>query len=324
MSVCAAGRDVSLNHNRVLCCQTQQGPALSLLSPRLRQEWDCKKNQHLGNVQIKPHSDKVCAWICPEGTADDPHCWDARVAKRTSGSGCPYCAGVKVSKGNSLATVAPDVAKSWCYEKNKGTPQQYTSASSYKATWDCTECGNQWSTTIGHRVSKGTGCPQCYSKRIGYRKDGSRHKHPTFAECSHALLSEWDHDTNANHGLFPEDITLGSHKPVHWVCRQCSLGILHRWVTQPNARTALQRGCPFCSGQAVCKCNSLATRCPELAQEWDYSKNEAGPDDYTAGSHAVVWWQTASRGSWQQSIDRRMYTWTQQQQRIARKQLAGL
>jgi len=320
VSAHAAGKAVGSNSKRLVCCRTHQGPDLSLLSLRLIQEWDSEKNQHVGNVQVKPHSHKVLAWICPEGTADDPHCWDARVANRTRGTGCPYCIGVKVSKANSLATVVPDVAKSWCYEKNKGTPQDYTSRSDYKATWDCPECGNQWKTKISHRVSGATGCPKCYVKRIGHRKDGSRHKHPTFAECNHALLSQWDHEKNSEQGLFPEDITLSSHKPVHWVCHQCSLSILHRWVAQPNLRTSKQRGCPYCSGHAVCRCNSLATRCLELAQEWDFSKNEAGPDAYTSGSSAVVWWQTASRGSWQQSINQRMRRWPEQQQRISRKQ----
>ena len=135
------------------------------------------------------------------------------MTQKTSGTGCPYCAGVKVSKGNNLATVAPDVAKSWCYEKNTGTPQDYTSGSGYKATWDCTECGNRWSTPIESRTTKGCGCPKC--QRHGRRKDGSRRKHPTFAECNHALLSEWDRDKNAERGLFSKNITLGSNKPVH-------------------------------------------------------------------------------------------------------------
>jgi len=313
---------VGPNSKPVRCCLAQQqGPDLSLLSPRLRQEWDCEKNQHLGNIQIRPYSHRLCAWICPEGTADDPHCWDAKVTRRTCGTGCPYCTGVKVSKGNSLATVAPDVAKSWCYEKNKGTPQDYTSGSGYKATWDCTECGNRWSTAIESRTTKGCGCPKCYSKRHGRRKDGSRRKHPTFAECNHALLSEWDHDKNAERGLFPKNITLGSSKPVHWVCRQCSLGILHRWVAQPNTHTGCHSGCPYCSENAVCKCNSLAKCYEELAWEWDYSKNEAGPDAYTARSDKTVWWQTASRGSWQQSIGERTSNWIQRQQRIAKKEL---
>ena len=170
----------------------------------------------------------------------------------------------------------------------------------------CTECGNQWSTTIQTRAMKGTGCPKCYRKRCGRRKDGSRRKHPTLAECNHALLSEWDHDKNAEQGLFPEDITLASGKPVRWVCRQCSLGILHRWVATPNAHTQISTGCPYCSRHAVCRCNSLATCFEQLAPEWDYSKNEAGPDEYTAQSNAVVWWQTASRGSWQQRISQRL------------------
>ncbi len=163
-----AGRAVGPNSKAVRCCLAQQqGPDLSLLSPRLRQEWDSEKNQHVSNVQVKPYSSKVLAWICPEGTADDPHCWDARVYSRTRGTGCPYCAGVKVGKANSLAIVAPDVAKSWCYEKNKGTPQEYTAQSNYQAVWDCTECGHQWSTAIKSRAADGCGCPKCYSRRNG-------------------------------------------------------------------------------------------------------------------------------------------------------------
>ena len=316
-----AGRAVGPNSKSLRCCLAQQqGPDLSLLSPRLRQEWDSEKNQHLDNVQIRPHSHTLCAWMCPEGTADDPHCWDAQVAQRTSGSGCPYCAKAKASRRNTLATVAPDVAKSWCYNKNEGTPQDYTSQSNYKAVWNCIKCGTQWRTKISHRVSGGTGCPKCYGKRVGRRQDGSRRKHPTFAECNHALLSEWDHDANAEQALFPENITLSSGKPVHWVCRRCSLSILHKWVARPSARTHNQRGCPYCSGHAVCKCNSLATCCPELAQEWNYRKNEAGPDEYTVGSGALVWWQTASRGSWQQCISQRMQIRSRQQLRNARKQ----
>ncbi|DBA84555.1 TPA: hypothetical protein ACH3X2_006139 [Trebouxia sp. C0005] len=312
--ICAAGKAVRPDSRPLCYCLARQhGPDLSLLLPRLRQEWDCEKNRHFDNVQIKPHSLKVCEWICSEGTADDPHHWDAVVANRTKGHGCPYCAGRRVSKRNSLATVAPDVAKSWCYEKNKGTPEDYTSRSHYKAAWACTACGNHWIAEIASRASSGTGCATCYNKRRGRRKDGSRRKHPTFTECNHALLSEWDHDRNAERGQFPQNITLGSHKPVHWVCRQCSLSILHRWVKTPNARTANQRGCPYCSGYAVCKCNSLATCCPEIAQDWDYSKNKAGPDEYTANSSKTGWWQNASRGSWQQIIQHRVYNWTRQQ-----------
>jgi len=69
----AAEPVVGPNSKSVRCCLVkQQGPDLSLLSPRLRQEWDYGKNQHLDNVRIKPYSHRVCAWICPEGTADDP------------------------------------------------------------------------------------------------------------------------------------------------------------------------------------------------------------------------------------------------------------
>ena len=110
-------------------------------------------------------------------------------------------------------------------------------------------------------MTKGCGCPECYSKRRGHRKDGSRHKYPTLAECNHALLSKWDHNRNAEQGLFPEDITLGSHKPVHWVCHKCSLGILHRLVTTPNTHTLTTRQAALTARDVQCANASLLQQC---------------------------------------------------------------
>ena len=108
VDACVAGSALGRNSKAVRCCLAQQqGPDLGLLSPRLRQEWDSEKNQQLDKVQIRPHSDTLCAWSCPEGTADEPHSWDAQVAQQTSGSRCPYCAKAKASRHNTLA---PDVA----------------------------------------------------------------------------------------------------------------------------------------------------------------------------------------------------------------------
>lgn len=85
---------------------------------------------------------------------------------------------------NSLATVNPDLAKEWCYEKNGDlTPNKVLPNSSQKVWWKCSKCGHIWKTAIGHRSSN-TSCPNCYrlnnkgakhceAKRIfQYSKDG--------------------------------------------------------------------------------------------------------------------------------------------------------
>ena len=153
----------------------------------------------------------------------------------------------------------------------------------------------------------GTGCPHCYELRRGRKADGSRTSHPTLRGTSgdHSLMAEWDENANEKAGLHPEKIKLRSRIPVHWICRKCPLGLLHLHKATPNDRTQKCSGCPYCDGQKVCKCNSLQTHFPDLVEEWDFDRNKDAPGDYTAGSHAVVWWRTAERGSWQQRIDTR-------------------
>ncbi len=131
----------------------------------------------------------------------------------------------------------------------------------------------------------------------------SKTQHPTLTECQHPLLAEWDHERNAASGLFPHKITLQSGKHVYWLCDKCPSGKEHSWSARISHRSGKKCvGCPYCAGKAACKCNSLQTHFPAIAAEWDGSKNEGCPDDYTKGSEYLAWWTSPARGSWQQTI----------------------
>ncbi len=68
-------------------------------------------------------------------------------------------------KVNSLASLYPEIAKEWDYDKNEGfTPQQITPGSSTSVFWKCSKCKHVWKTSVSHRV-QGTGCPECSKKR---------------------------------------------------------------------------------------------------------------------------------------------------------------
>ena len=58
----------------------------------------------------------------------------------------------------------------------------------------------------------------------------------------------------------------------------------------------------MCAGHVACRCNSLKALFPDIAADWDYSKNKGQPNDYTAGSDYLAWWYTPQRGSWQQRM----------------------
>ena len=317
-----AGTNTRQNHCWFHSCPAllhsqNEGPDISRLRPDLQQQWDESKNVHFGQTQIYPYSHKKAHWTCPHGSASYPHRWMATIRNRSTGRMCPVCSRRQVNKSTSLATKAPDVAKEWDFEANKLTPDDYTAGSNARVHWTCQTCGQGWTALVQQRVGsanrQGTGCPHCYSLRRGHKADGSRQSHDVLADSGHPVMHEWDTEMNTKLGFDPAKIKLCSRKLVHWVCRKCPMGQLHRWAARPGDRTVYNKGCPCCSGQKVCQCNSLRTILPEVAQYWDYDQNEGTPDDYSAFSGKEVWWKSAARGSWQQTINRRSTAYRKRQ-----------
>lgn len=104
-------------------------------------------------------------------------------------------------------------------------------------------------------------------------------------------------------------LSFGSHKKIDWVC---DLG--HNFSTDPCKFTNPYRGdlgvfkCPYCSGQKVLKgFNDLTTTRPDLAKEWDYSKNDTSPTQITKGSHKDIWWKCSLGHSWKARVSARDY-----------------
>ena len=202
-------------------------------------------------------------------------------------------------KHKCLAAVAPWAAAQWDYEASAAlrTPDTVVAHSSQPAGWRCQVCGHRWTVSPHARVSKQSGCLKCADR-------GTFTRHPTFAECRHPLLAEWDHKRNEACGNYPHNIRLRSSKRMYWLCTKCPAGQEHSWSAAPPSRTGRnQSGCPTCAGRVACRCNSLQALFPAIAAEWDFGRNKGHPGDYTACSHHLAWWYTLERGSWQQGIN---------------------
>ena len=148
------------------------------------------------------------------------------------------------------------------------------------------------------RVRRRTGCPHCAITK-------ERRRLPTVTASSSSVKQYWDSQRNAEQGLDPDRITVGSAQTANFVCDACPMSQPHTW-TAVIQNVFRGRGCPCCSGHKVCKCNSLQTLRPDLAAEWCYALNEGSPDDYTAQSNIKVWWQSNKRGRWMARIDSRV------------------
>ncbi len=133
---------------------------LQTINPSIAKEWNYEKNNGLTPIDVMPNSGKKVWWKCSKG-----HEWQAIIAGRNRGAGCPYCAGKKVLKGyNDLETLNPTLAKEWNYEKNSGLkPEDVMPNSSNKVWWKC-QNAHEWQATINNR-SNGRGCPKCYKER---------------------------------------------------------------------------------------------------------------------------------------------------------------
>ena len=242
----------------------QGGPDISRLDLHLQDQWGHAANAHLGNMIMKPHSNRKVGWICDQCPDGHLHSWSSTVIDRTSGTGCPQCSGHKVCKHNSLATKAPSVAAQWDYVANDGTPDSVVAQSYQPAGWHCDVCGHKWGGKISARVGKGrAGCPQCAKSA----RTAKRVTHPTIAEDP-VLLAQWDHKPNAQQGHFPDNLRLRSNKQIFWLCNMCPAGQQHSWPAMSNNRTGRYKtGCPCCAGYAACKCNSLQALYPGIAAD---------------------------------------------------------
>ena len=213
---------------------------------------------------------------------------------RSAGTGCPYCTGRKASpEQNCLAKQFPMLAVEWDSEKNAPlTPQDVTPGSHKLIWWRC-QNGHSYRSAVKTRV-QGSGCPYCVRKNVLPEETSLAAEYP-------ALAKEWD--TAKNAPLAPNQVLSGSRWKVWWTCANG-----HSWRAAVFSRTSLGTGCPVCTGkQALAGENDLATLYPDIAAQWDETKNGAlHPNNVTAGSNRRVWWRCEKGHSYRAMIAQRV------------------
>ena len=212
---------------------------------------------------------------------------------------------------NSLAVCNPEVASEWHPVRNGTLTPDKVSKSTNKKVWWLGKCGHEWLMAVSDRTSKASirkdgkkhkpqGCPYCNSKRILIGFNDLQTTNPE-------LASEW-HPTK-NGTLQSSDVQAGSNRQVWWLGK-CG----HEWQASINSRNGRNLGCPYCSHHRVLSgFNDLATHRPDIAEEWNYKKNEgltdkkgndiSTPDKVTYASGHKVWWKcNCCNHEWQASI----------------------
>jgi len=261
---------------------------LATVNPQLAAEWDYSKNAPVLPTEVTGGAAMKAHWLCKLG-----HSFQTQIAIRKQGVGCPFCAGQKVWPGfNDLATKYPNLVFEWDKLGNGGLdPSEVLAGGSSARHWICSN-GHSYKLSILRRTSGG-GCQICAGKTVLAGAND-------LATVNPELAAEWDYSKNAP--LTPQQVTAGSGKVVFWLCVQG-----HSFEAKIANRG--KTGCPVCVGQKVSPgINDLATVNPELAAEWDYSKNAPlTPQQVTAGSGKVVFWLCVQGHSSSSSINNRQH-----------------
>jgi hypothetical protein len=117
-------------------------------------------NGNISLYELLPKSNVKVWWKCEKG-----HEWEALLATRSYGSGCPECSNNRVGLDNNLAVLRPDLAAEWDYEKNGDLkPSQVVPGSNKRVAWICSK-GHKWNALISARVNSGSKCLHCYRER---------------------------------------------------------------------------------------------------------------------------------------------------------------
>lgn len=261
------------------------------LYPELTAQWSMR-NEIVPDDVVATTTD-LYWWTCPEGP---DHEWRASPASRVRGGhGCPFCAGLRASVTNSVASVRPDLAQQWHATRNGAlSPGTVTIGSQLPVWWQCPEhASHEWCVSPCDRIHYETGCPYCSNRRVS-ETNSLQALYPALARQWHPTLNE----------AGPDQVGAGSKEKAWWKCAE---GPDHEWEAVVRNR-ALGQGCPFCASQRPSVTNSVA-RHARLLAEWHPTLNDRAAADVVAGSKEKYWWQCSNdpRHQWQATPQDRTY-----------------
>jgi len=129
---------------------------LLTMRPELVEEFDYDRNAPKLPEHFKEFSSQKIWWKCRQGHPS----WEAIVANRSNGKGCPYCSGRMSIPGESdLKSLYPRLALEWDSVRNVlPEPVGVSPNANKKFWWEC-PVGHSYEASPNNRVSRGSGCP---------------------------------------------------------------------------------------------------------------------------------------------------------------------
>lgn len=259
------------------------------------EEFDTERNS-MTPSDLSAHSSKKVRWRHYDAKSDMIHPWVASVNSRTkpSGTGCPYCAGVKTLTGyNDLATTYPDLMPYWDFELNDIDPTKTPHSHTVSTYWKCPECGHTWRSKAKDVAKKEHPCSKCCKRK---KMAAAIEKTGPLSVTNPDVAALW-HPTK-NGDLKPQDVAACDGTTVWWCMKSNIIGRWIEWQDPINYRVARSHND---TNQEVyirltAGINDLATTHPFLSEEWS-EKNEQPASNAGVGGCYSGWWKCSCCGN---------------------------
>lgn len=172
----------------------------------------------------------------------------------------------------SLAEARPDLIELYS-EKNEVSPHDIGEGSHALVWWRCPKTQYEWKGEVRGRVRAHEKCVCCGKRALKSLRDFRPDLLPYYSDKNEKK---------------PHEVHIGSHELVWWVCPNTK----HEWKNEVRLRIKAKVRCVCCN-----KCpkptisNNLNILFPQIAKDWDHSKNSSKPHEFLPTSKKRVFWK---------------------------------
>ncbi len=255
------------------------GNSLAVNNPSLAVEWHSEKNGALLPTDVLPSSNKKVWWLCKKG-----HEWQAVIASRNDGAGCPYC-------DTERKTSFPEQAVLFYISKFFETKSRYKmNGKELDIFIPSINIGIEYDGYYYHRTNAAK--EKDLRKTLFFLGKGILVIRLSEGKTNSADAYTISYKHDAKYSELPWAINalgqiLGIKQPIDVDLDRDRYQIYEQYIQLEKE-------------------DSLAARFPAIAKQWHPTKNgKLTPEQVSFGSQKRVWWLGACGHEWQSTVSSR-------------------
>jgi hypothetical protein len=242
--------------------------SLGVQNPGLAAQWHSTRNGTLTPEDVLPGTNKKVWWRCDKG-----HEWQAMIASRSAGNGCPIC------NAESQSSFPEQVIFFYLGQRVECENRSRVSGIEVDVLIPDLSVGVEYDGAYFH----------------GNRKNTKRAR---LAQHGVALIRVIEDSENTS------DKTLGEIRCIpnsdySYLTRV--IEILFEWILSSTVNVDIDRdrGAILARYVSTEKANSIAVKCPDSIKLWNTNKNGVlRPEHFSYRSNKRVWWQCEKGHEW--------------------------